>query len=72
MNPVLHAALFDDACKQSGWIPFDQFMERALYYLENPQFGRKRLGRALGLVPPPRSESVADRVMAESKAQAAG
>ncbi len=30
-----------------------RFMERTLYYLENPQFGRKRLGRALGLVPPP-------------------
>lgn len=31
-----------------------RFMERSMYYLENPQFGRKRLGRALGLVPPPK------------------
>jgi len=31
-----------------------RFMERSLYYIENPQFGRKRLGRALGLVPPPK------------------
>jgi radical SAM superfamily enzyme YgiQ (UPF0313 family) len=30
-----------------------RFMERAMYYFENPQFGKKRLGRALGLVPPP-------------------
>jgi anaerobic magnesium-protoporphyrin IX monomethyl ester cyclase len=30
-----------------------RFMERSLYYIENPLFGRKRLGRALGLVPPP-------------------
>ena len=44
-----------------------RFMERALYYLENPQFGKKRLGRALGLVPPPRSENVHDQVRAESK-----
>jgi hypothetical protein len=28
-----------------------RFMERTLYYIENPQFGKKRLGRALGLVP---------------------
>ncbi len=27
--------------------------ERAVYYLENPAFGRKRLGRALGIVPGP-------------------
>ncbi len=27
--------------------------ERALYYLENPVLGRKRLGRALGIVPAP-------------------
>ncbi len=32
-----------------------RFFERSLYYLENPQFGKKRLGRALGLVPPPKS-----------------
>ncbi|MEY4001260.1 MAG: hypothetical protein RI968_378, partial [Pseudomonadota bacterium] len=36
MHPALHAALYDDACRQSGWIPFDQFMERALYH---PQAG---------------------------------
>src|SRR4029079_16546440 len=30
-----------------------RFMERAMYSLETPQFGKKRLGRALGLVPPP-------------------
>jgi anaerobic magnesium-protoporphyrin IX monomethyl ester cyclase len=30
-----------------------RFFERALYYMENPQFGKKRLGRAVGLVPPP-------------------
>ncbi len=30
-----------------------RFFERSLYYMENPQFGKKRLGRALGLVPPP-------------------
>ena len=28
--------------------------ERAIYYLENPAFGRKRLGRALGIVPAPK------------------
>jgi radical SAM superfamily enzyme YgiQ (UPF0313 family) len=43
-----------------------RFMERALYYMENPQFGKKRLGRALGLVPPPKSENVMDRVMKQS------
>ena len=31
-----------------------RFLERTMYYLENPQFGKKRLGRALGIVPPPR------------------
>lgn len=31
-----------------------RFLERSMYYLENPQFGKKRLGRALGIVPPPR------------------
>jgi radical SAM superfamily enzyme YgiQ (UPF0313 family) len=35
-----------------------RFVERMLYYMENPQFGRKRLGRAFGLVPPPRSSHV--------------
>jgi radical SAM superfamily enzyme YgiQ (UPF0313 family) len=30
-----------------------RFFERSLYYLENPQFGKKRLGRAVGLVPAP-------------------
>ena len=24
-----------------------------MYYIENPQFGKKRLGRTFGLVPPP-------------------
>jgi len=43
-----------------------RFMERALYYLENPVYGRKRLGRALGLVPPPKSSNVMKRVMAKS------
>jgi hypothetical protein len=42
-------------------------MERTMDYLENPQFGRKRLGRAMGIVPPPRSESVANRVMDEAR-----
>jgi hypothetical protein len=32
-----------------------RFFERTLYYIENPHFGKKRLGRALGLVPPPKS-----------------
>jgi radical SAM superfamily enzyme YgiQ (UPF0313 family) len=35
-----------------------RFMERCLYYLENPAYGRKRLGRAVGLVPPPQSSNV--------------
>jgi radical SAM superfamily enzyme YgiQ (UPF0313 family) len=43
-----------------------RFMERTLYYMENPQFGRKRLGRAFGLVPPPTSSNVASRVMEEA------
>ena len=43
-----------------------RFMERSLYYLENPAFGRKRLGRAFGLVPPPTSSNVASRVMEEA------
>ncbi|MEZ6004621.1 MAG: radical SAM protein [Planctomycetota bacterium] len=30
-----------------------RFYERALYYMENPHYGRKRLGRAVGLVPAP-------------------
>jgi hypothetical protein len=30
-----------------------RFMERSMYYMENPQAGKKRLGRAVGLVPPP-------------------
>jgi hypothetical protein len=46
-----------------------RFFERALYYMENPQFGRKRLGRALGLVPPPVVPgSIADRARVEAKA----
>ena len=32
--------------------------ERAIYYLENPVYGRKRLGRAVGLVPPPKRHVV--------------
>ncbi len=39
-----------------------RFMERMLYYIENPMFGRKRVGRALGIVPPPRSSNVMTRV----------
>ncbi len=35
-----------------------RFWERGLYYLENPAHGRKRIGRALGLVPPPRRHVV--------------
>ena len=35
-----------------------RFYERGLYYLENPAFGRKRLGRAVGLVPPPKRHVV--------------
>jgi hypothetical protein len=46
-----------------------RFMERAMYYIENPQFGKKRVGRALGLVPPPKSQGVASRVMAEAVAK---
>jgi radical SAM superfamily enzyme YgiQ (UPF0313 family) len=49
-----------------------RFFERALYYLENPVYGRKRVGRALGLVPPPRSENVATQVMQAEKAKASG
>src|SRR5690606_14986704 len=42
-----------------------RFMERMMYYMENPLYGRKRLGRAVGLVPPPKSESVTERALAE-------
>jgi radical SAM superfamily enzyme YgiQ (UPF0313 family) len=35
-----------------------RFMERMMYYMENPTYGRKRLGRAFGLVPPPQSSNV--------------
>jgi len=35
-----------------------RLMERVGYYLENPVFARKRVGRALGIVPPPRSSHV--------------
>ncbi|MFO1010044.1 MAG: radical SAM protein [Planctomycetota bacterium] len=38
-----------------------RFMERALYYMENPQYGKKRLGRAIGIVPPPSSDNVIDQ-----------
>ncbi|MCK6446330.1 MAG: B12-binding domain-containing radical SAM protein [Planctomycetes bacterium] len=47
-----------------------RFMERTMYYIENPAYGKKRLFRAIGLVPPPQSENVASRVMEESKAKA--
>ena len=30
-----------------------RFIERSLYYLENPMFAKKRIGRAFGIVPPP-------------------
>jgi radical SAM superfamily enzyme YgiQ (UPF0313 family) len=30
-----------------------RMIERTMYYLENPLFAKKRVGRALGLVPPP-------------------
>jgi hypothetical protein len=46
-----------------------RFLERAMYYIENPQFGRKRVGRALGLVPPPKSQNVHAHVMAEAVAK---
>jgi hypothetical protein len=45
-----------------------RFMERMMYYMENPLYGRKRLGRAVGLVPPPRSEDVHLKVMQEEDA----
>jgi len=35
-----------------------RFFERAIYYLENPTYARKRMGRAVGLVAAPRSENV--------------
>jgi anaerobic magnesium-protoporphyrin IX monomethyl ester cyclase len=35
-----------------------RFYERALYYMENPKYGQKRLGRAVGLVPPPKRHVV--------------
>jgi radical SAM superfamily enzyme YgiQ (UPF0313 family) len=35
-----------------------RFYERALYYMENPLYGRKRLGRLVGLVPPPKRHIV--------------
>lgn len=47
-----------------------RFMERTMYYIENPAYGKKRLFRSIGLVPPPQSENVASRVMEESKAKA--
>ena len=45
-----------------------RFMERFMYYMENPLYGRKRLGRSLGLVPPPRSEDVHLKAMQEQDA----
>ncbi len=41
-----------------------RFMERALYYFENPMYGRKRVGRALGLVPTPKSSNVMQQARA--------
>jgi radical SAM superfamily enzyme YgiQ (UPF0313 family) len=35
-----------------------RFYERALYYMENPRYGKKRMGRALHLVPPPQRHVV--------------
>ncbi len=35
-----------------------RFYERGLYYMENPQHGRKRLGRAMRLVPAPQRHVV--------------
>ena len=35
-----------------------RFYERAMYYLENPVYGRKRFGRMVGLVPPPKRHVV--------------
>ncbi|MFT7485974.1 MAG: anaerobic magnesium-protoporphyrin IX monomethyl ester cyclase [Candidatus Paceibacteria bacterium] len=41
-----------------------RFMERAMYYMENPAFGKKRLGRAVGLVPTPKSSNVMQQARA--------
>jgi hypothetical protein len=41
-----------------------RFMERALYYLENPAYGKKRFGRAVGLVPTPKSSNVMQQARA--------
>ena len=35
-----------------------RMIERFGYYMENPTFAKKRLGRALGIVPPPKSSNV--------------
>ena len=35
-----------------------RMVERVGYYLENPNFAKKRIGRALGIVPPPKSSNV--------------
>lgn len=43
-----------------------RFVERMMYYAENPTYGRKRLGRALGLVPAPKSSNVMAQAMAKS------
>ena len=42
-----------------------RFMERMMYYMENPRYGRKRLGRAFGLVPPPQSSNVMQQARAK-------
>ena len=38
-----------------------RLVERSGYYLENPTFAKKRLGRMLGIVPPPKSSNVWDQ-----------
>ena len=40
---------------------FRRVLERTMYYLENPVFARKRVGRAIGIVPPPQSSNVMQR-----------
>ncbi|MCZ6598267.1 MAG: radical SAM protein [Planctomycetota bacterium] len=40
---------------------FRRMIERVTYYAENPVFARKRVGRMLGIVPPPRSSNVMTR-----------
>lgn len=49
-----------------------RLMERTMYYLENPVFARKRMGRAVGLVPPPRSSNVIEQARHAEDVKAAG